>query len=325
MFQVVITDDRFGNSEIERKVLKEAEALLSVLNLSSEDAEHPEKLPREFLEADGILVNLFPLPKKVIDALKNCKVISRYGVGYDNVDVEAAAARNIPVTRVPGYCNEDVSDHALALLFSLVRGISFKDRKIRGGDWNNAPPAAVRRIRGKTLGLLGYGDIARTLHRKVGCFGLERVLVYDPFVEEEAIRKARGESADLRRLFSESDYISLHAPATEGTKHIVNRDSLALMKSSAFLINTSRGSLINEKDLILSLKRGEIGGAALDVYESEPLPPESALRNLDNVVLSDHAGFFSEESVEELKRRTAENVAEVLRGDPPSYPVIKTD
>jgi D-3-phosphoglycerate dehydrogenase len=276
---------------------------------------------RVLRDADGILVNLHPLPASVIQELQKCRVISRYGVGYDNVSVEAATAKGIWVARVPDYCLEDVSDQALALLLGCVRKVAFKDRRIREGAWNLHREQPSYRIAGKILGLVGYGAIARTLHRKLSGFGLGRVLVFDPYLDPKKIEENGAESVNLRALLKNSDYVSIHAPLSEETRGLIGSRELSLMKRTAILVNTSRGPLIEEKAVAEALADGKITAAGLDVFETEPLPADSPLRQLDNVILSDHAGWYSEESVAELKTKAAQNVLEVLKGGKPTYPV----
>ena len=315
-FKVIVTDDRYGSYTEETAVLKEIGAAVEVHNLGDET-----ETARVLRDADGILVNLHPLPASVIQELQKCRVISRYGVGYDNVSVEAATAKGIWVARVPDYCLEDVSDQALALLLGCVRKVAFKDRRIREGAWNLHREQPSYRIAGKILGLVGYGAIARTLHRKLSGFGLGRVLVFDPYLDPKKIEENGAESVNLRALLKNSDYVSIHAPLSEETRGLIGSRELSLMKRTAILVNTSRGPLIEEKAVAEALADGKITAAGLDVFETEPLPADSPLRQLDNVILSDHAGWYSEESVAELKTKAAQNVLEVLKGGKPTYPV----
>jgi D-3-phosphoglycerate dehydrogenase len=315
-FRVMVTDDRYGTYAEEGAVLNEIGATLQVRNLASEE-EAMATLP----QADGILVNLFHLSARIIEGLARCKVISRYGVGYDNVDVEAATRRGIWVARVPDYCYQDVSDHALALLLACVRKIAYKDRKIREGKWNLHQDQPCHRIEGRTLGLIGYGAIARLLHRKVAGFGLARVLATDPYVDPASIAEAGAASVDLATLLRESDFVSVHAPLSPETRGLIGQKEIAQMKPSAILINTSRGPILDEQALAAALRSGRIAAAGLDVFESEPLPPASPLRNLDTATITDHAAWYSEESMAELKTKAARNVAAVLAGGEPAYPV----
>jgi D-3-phosphoglycerate dehydrogenase len=315
-FKVVVTDDRYGNYDEENAVLKEIGVAVEVHDLGDE-----AETTRVLKDADGILLNLHRLPASVIGELERCRVISRYGVGYDNVSVEAATAKGIWVARVPDYCLEDVSDQAMALLLGCVRKVAYKDRRIREGAWNLHREQPSYRIAGKTLGLLGYGAIARTLHRKLSGFALGRVLVFDPYLDPKKIGENGAEAVNLRTLLKSSDYISIHAPLSDETRGMIGSRELSLMKKGAILVNTSRGPLVQENALAEALAEGRIAAAGLDVFETEPLPQDSPLRSLDNVILSDHAGWYSEESVSELKTKAAENVLAVLKGGRPVYPV----
>ncbi|HVO40587.1 MAG TPA: C-terminal binding protein [Spirochaetia bacterium] len=315
-FTVVIADDRYASYREEEDVLREIDARIEVFRGTS-----PAEAQAAFAKADGILVNLFPVTAEVINGLDGCRVISRYGVGYDNVDVEAATKRGIWVTFVPDYCFEEVADHALALLLCCIRKIGYKDRMIRQGRWNLHRDQPIYRVEGKTLGILGYGNAAHTLLRKVSGLGFGRVLMCDPYVRASTIKAAGAVPVDLATLLSESDCISVHVPLTPETRHMIGRSELALVKSGAILVNTARGPVLDEQALAEALESGRLGGAGLDVFEREPLPMESPLRRLDNVVFTDHAGWYSEESEVELKTKAARNVAAVLAGGKPPYPV----
>ena len=317
-FRVVVTDDRFGSYKEEEAVLKEIDAGVEVHNLGSE-----EETIEVLKEADAVLVNLHPIGERVIKEMKKCRVLSRYGVGYDNVDVEAATKAGIWVARVPDYSLEDVSDHALALLLGCIRKITYKDKRIREGGWNLRVEQPCFRIKNKILGLLGYGGIAGTLHRKVSGFGLARVLAYDPYVDRELIRGAGATPVDFETLLKESDYLSVHVPLSDETRGMIGEREISLMKKSAILINTSRGAVLDEKAVARALLEGRINSAGLDVFETEPLPADSPLRRLVNIILSDHTGFYSEESIVELKTKVARNVLAVLKGEKPIYPVNK--
>ena len=315
-FAVVVTDDRFGSYKEEEAVLREAGARLTIRNLQGE-TEGIEALRK----ADAVLVNLYPLSGRIIERMESCRVISRYGVGYDNVDVEAATRRGIWVARVPDYCLEDVSDHALALLLGCIRKIAYKDRKVREGRWDLQKDQPCYRIQGKVLGLIGYGGIARTLHRKVSGFGLSKVLAFDPLIDPALIRAGGGVPVDMDTLLRESDYISIHVPLLPLTRNLIGEKELSRMKRGAILINTSRGPVVDEKALIAVLRGARVAGAGLDVFEQEPIDPDSPLKRLESVILSDHSGWYSEESIIELKTKAARNIAEVLKGGRPLYPV----
>ncbi len=315
-FRVAVADARFGSYKEEEEVLKEVGA-----ELVMHDLENDDEAIKALGDVDGILLNLYPLNARVIRRLKKCKIISRYGVGYDNVDVEAATSQGIWISNVPDYAYEDVSDHALGMLLDCVRKITAKDRRIRKGDWNLHDKFQCHRIKDRILGFIGYGGIARALHKKISGLGLAKVLVFDPYIDREYIRDRGGAPCDFETLLRESDFITIHAPLTKETRKLVGAKQLSMMKEDSILINTSRGPLINEAALIKALQEKRIGFAGLDVFESEPLPKNSPLKKLDNVILTDHAGWFTEESFVELKTKAAMNIAEVFRSGKPIYPV----
>lgn len=313
---VLVTDDRHANYDIERGILRDAGIDLEVHDFRA----LPEAVPH-FSRADGLLLNLFPLDRKSIDHLTRCRIISRYGTGYDNVDVAAATAAGIWVARVPDYATEDASDHALALLLAGARQVATRDRGIRRGEWNAAPVAPVRRIAGSTLGIAGLGRVGKAMIRKVAGLGFGRILVYDPHKTPAAVKAAGARQVDLPTFLRECDYVSWHVPLNDETRDLVDRGAFGLVRPGAVWVNTARGAIFDETALVDALRSGRLGYAALDVFTDEPLPLESALREMDNVVLTDHFGYFSEQSIIDLKTRAAENVVEVLAGRAPIHPV----
>jgi len=261
------------------------------------------------------------MTKDIITTLKNCKIISRYGVGYDNVDIESATQKGIWVSNVPDYSIEDVSDQALALLLGNIRKIAYKDRMIRKGEWNLHSNQPNHRMKGAVLGLIGYGAIAKRFHEKTSAFGFAKVLVYDPFIKREIIANKGASPKELNALLSESDYISIHVPLNNTSNKMIGEKQIGLMKKNSILINTSRGGVIDEQALSNALIKKQIAGAGLDVFEKEPIPKNSPLLKLDNITLSDHTGWYSEESLKELKTKAATNILAVLEGGKPIYPV----
>jgi len=308
---VVVIGLGYPTYEYEERILKEANARL-VLSEATSD----EDIAAAVREADGVLNRTVDISAGAIDGMQRCKVIARYGIGYDNIDLDAATRKGICVTNVPGYCKDEVAEQALALLMSCIRRIVLHDRLIRQGEWDICARHKMYRIRGKTLGLLGYGQIARSLAEKASGLGV-RVITHDPFVSAEQARAGGAELVDLETLWKESDYLSIHAPATAETRHIVNADTLQKMKSTAVIVNTSRGALIDEAALARALTEQWIAGAGLDVFEQEPLPADSPLRELDHLVLSDHESWYSEESQVELQTLAAQEAARVLKGQWP--------
>ncbi len=314
-FKVVVTDSVFPHLETERRLLAEVGAELVALQ-----AHREEELLEAVADADALLVCFAPVTGRVVQAARRCKVIARYGIGVDNVDVRTATARGIVVTNVPDYCVEEVGDHALALLLACARRVVWLDRTVRAGRWDARDAVPVRRLSGQTLGLVGFGKIPRLVARKAQAFGL-RVLAFDPYVDPSAMRELGVDPTGLRPLLERSDYVSLHAPLTPQTEGLVDEAALRWMKPTAFLINTARGRIVDEAALVRALEHGWIAGAALDVLPSEPPPQDHPLRRLPNVILTPHVAFYSEESLQELQRKAAEEVVRVLTGQPPRYPV----
>jgi D-3-phosphoglycerate dehydrogenase len=315
--RVAVTDDRFHSPyDLERDILREADAELELLQIESE-AEAPEALG----SMDGLLVNHFAVSASVLRRMKRCRIVSRYGTGYDNVDVQEATRAGIWVANVPDYATEDVSDHALALLLGCARKLVYRDRRIREGGWYLFSEQKCSRIRGKALGIVGYGRIGRAFHRKVKGLGLAAVLVSDPYVDPPFIRSQGASPVGLPELLARSDYVSLHASLTEETRGLIGEQELAVMREGAILINTARGPIVKEEALVARLESGALGYAGLDVYQKEPLAPKHPLRKLENVILSDHAAWYTEESEAEMRSKAARNVLAVLKGGRPLYPV----
>ena len=271
-------------------------------------------------DADAIFVGATePYSTKAIQALKKCRVLSRMGVGYDNIDIQAATDNGIAVAYVPGASVSEVSDHAMALLLALARRILPLSQIGKTSVWSQASPelAKVRkgmqRIAGLTLGLVGMGRIGRALVPKAKAFGL-RVLTYDPYVGPEAAREMGIELVDFQQLLREADFISLHAPLTSETRHLFSVEQFRKMKPTSYIINTARGALIDEEALVSALKEGFIAGTALDVTEQEPLAPQSALLQMENVMLTAHSAFYSEASAEDTRRQGVESIVLALQG-----------
>lgn len=310
-YRVAIIDDRF-------EAYQEEESILGpIATLEVTRSTDPGDIAAGVRDADAVIVNLEPIPRSAIEGMRRCKIICRYGIGYDNVDIAAATERGIWVARVPDYGIEDVSDHALGLFLACVRKIPFTDRGIRDGGWGFRRNRPSYRIRGKTFGLLGYGAIARALHRKLSGLGLARVLAHDPYVDAAEMRAAGAEPAGIDELLAASDYVSVHAPLTPETRGMIDHARLAAMKPTAIIVNTARGGIIDEYALADALRAGGIGYAALDVFETEPLAADSPLRELDTVILTDHNAYYTEESLVELKTKAALRVRTALEGGVP--------
>lgn len=317
-YKVVIADDRYPHYNEETEVLKTIGA--EIVNVKSQTAADLIQAARD---ADGVIVNLAPITAEVIAGLTKCRVIVRYGVGYDSVDVKAATAKKIWVANVPDYCGEDVSDQAFALFMSCVRKVALRDRLVRAKVWDYKSGGPKYRIAGKTFVFFGFGQIARVFHRKLSGFQLGRVLVYDPFLDEAAVRAAGAVKVDFDTALREGDFFSIHMPLNDQTRGLFNAAVFKKMKKTAMLINTSRGPIVDEKALHQALKEGWINSAGLDVFEKEPINPDNPLLTLDNITVSGHEGWYSEEAFAELKRKAAESVRDTLTSGKPKYPVNK--
>ncbi len=306
--KIVITDCDHPSVEIEKKILSKIDSELILATCITE-----EDVIAVAADADGIINQYAPITRRVIESLKRCKVIARYGVGVDNIDVKAATKFGIIVANVPDYCVDEVSTHTMALILACARGITLLDRKIRDKKWDFTLAKPLFRTQGKTLGLFGLGRIARMVAQKASGFGI-KIIAYDPYVS-----KVDGgiKLVELSQLLTDSDFVSIHTPLTVETRHSFGENELKAMKKTAYLINTSRGPVINEKDLYIALKEKWIAGAALDVMEKEPPDWKDPLLKLENIIITPHISFYSEESYVELKTKVAESVRSVLKGELP--------
>ena len=312
---VAVADTVFPSLDPAREALR---GLNAEVRLATEPT--PEAILEVAREADGLLVTYAKITGDIIEQLQKCQVIARFGIGVDNVDVEVATARGIVVTYVPDYCVDEVSDHAMALLIALARKVTFADRLVQQGRWEMKAVTPLRRLRGRTLGLAGFGKIPQALTPKAQAFGLT-VMTYDPYIPDEVTASLNVEKVEFEQLLERSDYISVHAPLLPETKQMFNAAAFKKMKSDALIVNTARGPLIDTEALIEALDAGEIGGAGLDVVEIEPLPANSPLIGRDNVILTPHTAFYSVESLLDLQTKAAQDVAHVLRGERPVYPL----
>lgn len=307
---VVALDDGYAAYDQEEALLAAAGARFSLRPCRrSEDAALDA-----VREADVVLVRESPVSRRVIEAMTRCQAIIRYGIGVDNIDQVAAREQRIRVINVPDYGTEEVSSHTVALALAVGRRIGLHDAEVRAGRWSTGVLQPMVRWRGRTLGLVGFGRIARMTLDKLRGFGFGRVLVCDPGAE----LPPGVERADMDTLCAEADVISLHAPLNDNTRHLVNARRLALMRPTAILVNTARGGLVDTDALYEALKARRILGAGLDVFEQEP-PGAHPLFGLDNVTVTNHMGWYSEESMRELQRKTAEEAVRVLRGETPLH------
>ncbi|MFC7062161.1 NAD(P)-dependent oxidoreductase [Halobacillus seohaensis] len=315
LMRVIVTDYEYDTLQPEEKVMKE-----HGIELVAHQCKTEEEVIEACRYADGIISQYAQITKRVINELQQCQVIARYGIGYDSVDVEAASERGISVCNVTDYCLDEVSDHTMALLLSLSRKAPFLSSKVKEGEWDFNQGKPITRLNKQTLGLVGFGNIPRKVAAKAAVFGLD-IVVYDPFVKE-----ANGvKLVSFDELLKVSDYVSVHAPLNKQTEGMMNVDAFKKMKPNAMVINTARGPLIEEDDLIDALNKKEISGAALDVMTVEPPEDNHPLRNMDQVIITPHVAWYSQEAELDLKTKAAKNVASVLSGERPAYLVNPLD
>lgn len=309
--RIVVTDHNFTGLEDERSAAAALSARFEVYQATTEDA------AREAVRgADVVLVNFAPITARVLDELPPGAVVIRYGIGYDNVDLEAANERGISVCNVPDYGADTVADHTLSLILVLVRKLVQFNRVLSGGGWISPPSLApIRASADTTVGLIGLGRIGLGVVTRLQSFGFP-VLAFDPFIDS-SVAAAKGiELVDLDTLFRRADVVSLHAPATPDTHKVVNAANLDKMQPGSFVVNTARGSLVDQDAVLAALDSGQLAGAALDVFDPEPLPADHGLRRHGNALLTPHAAFYSEASLAALQRLAAEEASRAGRGEP---------
>lgn len=308
--KVVVSDQVFPSVEVERRLLA---AIDAELHVAEGDTEQVLDLAHD---ADAILNTYLPWDAAAIERLERCRIIARYGIGFDNVDLAAASKAGIVVTNVPDYSVQEVAAHALALILAHLRKISVADALVRSGRWHIDEVRPIRRLSELTVGLFGFGRIARRLAESLAALDM-KIIVHDPYVEAaEGIPPL----VSFDELLAESDVVSIHAPLTPETRGIVNAARIAAMKPTALLVNTSRGPLVDLDDLVAALRQGTIAGAALDVFDVEPLDP-ARIEGVSNLTVTPHMAYYSEEAIQESQRKAATQVIKVLSGEQPDYQV----
>jgi len=308
--KVVLTDYVWESLDVERRILG---ALADLTPMQT-------KKPEEFLDAAAdcdALLNTYagPITAEAMARMPKCRIIARYGIGVDTIDLKAATEAGIIVTNNPTYCIEEVAEHTMALLLSAARKIAFYDRQVRAGHWAVPPGKPMFRLSGSTLGLVGFGNIARQVAVRAAAFGM-RVLYADPFIKEGQF-DAPGRKVELPELFGQSDYISLHPPLTPATRQMVNDAAFGQMKPTAVLVNCARGPIVDTDALVRALDAKKIAGCALDTVDPEPLPNPHPLRNRENVIVNPHAAWYSEQAMVGLQAGAPNEVKRVLSGEWP--------
>lgn len=313
MYKVVITDKEYENINQEISILKKVNAQVIVYQFKDED-----DIIRVAKDCDGLITQFANISKRVIDGLEKCQVISRYAIGLDNIDITAATERGICIANVPDYCIDEVSNHTIAMILALSRKILFLDKSVKSGTWDYKVAKKIHNLRGQTIGIVGFGRIAKMVIDKIRPFGVN-VIVYDPFVPAQVISDLGGAKVDFEQLIIESDIVSIHVPLLESTKHMFNKDVFTKMKDTAILVNMGRGPVIEETDLIWALENKQIAGVGLDVTDPEPILVDNLILKMDNVIITPHAAYYSEDSQMELQAKAAFSVAQVLSGYYPKY------
>lgn len=311
--KVVITDHRFKDVEQERRAVEAAGGKLVVGQAANE-----EEVAELCKQADGVLTARARITRRTIEAMERCRVIVRYGIGVETVDIPAATERGIMVANVPDYCADEVSDQALTLLLMLSRQAIPAIALARDDAWSMSKMPPLHRLRGQICGLVGCGQIGSLLASKVTALGM-RVVIHDPYLSDSRAREMLAEQVSFERLLAESDFISLHAPLNERTRHLFNAGALAKMKPTSFLVNTARGGLIDEAALLAALDAGKISGAALDVLESEisVTPTRRNLVRHPKAIVTPHTAWLSEESLGALQAKAVAQALAALRGERP--------
>jgi D-3-phosphoglycerate dehydrogenase / 2-oxoglutarate reductase len=308
--KVVLTDYVWESLDVEKKILA---GLADLVPLQT-------KQPGDFLaqaaDCDALL-NTYagPITADVMAKMPKCRIIARYGIGVDTIDLDAATAAGIIVTNNPTYCIEEVAEHTMALLLSAARKITFYDRQVRAGLWAVPPGKPIYRLSGSTLGLVGFGNIARQVALRAAAFGM-RVLYADPFIQDGQF-DAPGRKMELSAMLRESDFVSLHPPLTPQTRKMINDEAFSHMKSSAVLINCARGPVVYTDALVRALDAKKIAGCALDTIDPEPLPDSHPLRGRENVIINPHAAWYSEQAMVGLQSGAPNEVRRVLAGEWP--------
>ena len=312
-FKVVITDFGSPENDLEEAELHSSGLDYDLVRLNYQTA---DQLIPHVRDADALIVQWAKINQTIIKSLNQCKVISRYGIGVDMIDLKAAGEAGIPVANVPDFCIDEVSTHTMAFLLALNRHLIEHHLLVKSGQWAGAPGGQPARLEGQTLGIVGLGKIGRAVVQKAKGFNL-KLLGFDPYLSTEAAAELGVELVDWETLLRRSDYVSLHSPLTAETRHMVNAQALSLMKPTAYLINLSRGPVVDQTALYQALVNGQIAGAALDVLEKEPPMADDPLIGMPNVLFTPHSSSLSATSFVQLRRDAARNVVAALKGQKP--------
>jgi D-3-phosphoglycerate dehydrogenase / 2-oxoglutarate reductase len=312
-FAVAITDSPFENGDKEQAILGRIGAKVQQFHCTNES-----EVADAARNAHVIMCDASPVTRNVIHSLSELVGVVEYGVGYDNIDVSAATENGVVVCNVPDFMTSEVADHAVALILALTRKLDRIGRSTRAGEWNWREFRPVSSLDGKTVGIIGFGNIGRQVAERMRSFRTV-VVAYDPYVPHEVMEKLGARFADLDELLAVSDVVSIHVPLTKETKQLIGKKELAMLKDSAVLVNTSRGSVIDQEALVESLRKGRIGAAGLDVLAKEPPNSTDPILGFENVIVTPHIGWYSEQSSSRLQENAALEAERILTGKPPKH------
>lgn len=311
---VILTESVLPDSDIEKRIVEAAGANLVTLDVSTSG-----DLVESATDSVGIMTVETDVTEAVIEAFPNLEFISVHGIGVDMVDVDAATDRGIPVFNVPDYCLEEVATHTTSLILACERRICQYNSDVKAGGWDYTSEGSVSRLSTKTVGVAGLGDIGLEVVKRIESFGVD-IIGYDPYVSGEEMDRYGVEKVDFETLCENSDIVTVHTPLTESTRNLIDASAFEMMGSETTLVNAARGGIIDQAALCEALEDGTVAYAGLDVLEREP-PVDNSIVAFDNVVVTPHAAWYSEDALTELQRKAAQNVADFIRGDTPEYVV----
>lgn len=311
--KVVITDYQYDNVDTERRIVEDAG-----FELLDYQVKTPGALIPLVKDADAIITQYADIDRQVIESLEHCKMIIKYGIGVNNIDCRAAGEKGIYVCNVPDYGVHEVSDQAVTMILCLGKKLEPLQEDLRRGKWGYGGIVPVKRFTECRAGLIGFGRIPQMVCRKLQAFGME-ILVYDPFVDDAVIEAAGASRASVEEICRNADFISVHCPLTEETRHMIGEKEFAMMKPECCIVNTARGGVVDEQALIGALNEGRIAGAGVDVFEEEPVSVYHPLLHMENVIATPHSAWYSETAITTLQRKAAEEVVNVLQGNEPFH------
>ncbi|MBV0926182.1 C-terminal binding protein [Halomicroarcula limicola] len=314
---VVVTDHDFEDLSIEREGLSD---IADVIELTGDVGEDAADAHETLADADAVINLRYDLDEAAIGALEDCRVISRYGIGVDNIAVDAASDRGIPVTNVPDYCLEEVSVHALTLYLALARGLKSYDASVADGEWDRSVAAPIHRLSTRTVGVVGYGAIGRAVGERADALGAD-VVASDPFLSAEDVADDPADLVEFEEVLERADFVTVHSPLTPDTRELFDADAFARMREDAYFVNVARGPIVDTDALYDALEAGEIAGAGLDVFPDEPPAEDDPLRDHPKALTTPHVAWYSEEANDQRRRTVTDIVRSALVGEEP-YNVV---